>query len=311
VPPLNADGRVRRLLALVPWVVERQGPRLRDVCARFDISEEELLADLEVLWLCGLPPYSPDVLIDVDISRGRVWIRYADYFGRPLRLTPAEALTLLATGKTLLATPGTDPEGPLARGLDKLAAALGIDAGSAVDIALGPAPSEMLDALQVAAAEHRQVELDYYSYGSDQDRRRLVDPYAVFSAKGQWYLAAWCHAADDERLFRIDRMRSVTPLDTHFDPPAHPPDLAVFDPSESDPRVTLELAPGARWVAEQYPVEAVEELPGGQTRVVLVASRSAWLERLLLRLGPDARVIAGDATAGRVAASRLLERYRA
>ncbi|MCU1460610.1 MAG: putative DNA-binding protein [Acidimicrobiales bacterium] len=311
MPPPSADSRVRRLLALVPWVVEHDGPRLADVCARFGITEEELAADLELLWLCGLPPYSPDVLIDVDISDGRVWIRYADYFGRPLRLTPAEALALLAAGKTLLATPGTDPAGPLARGLDKLASALGIDAGAAVDIALGPAPGELLDALRAAAADHRQVELDYYSYGSDQDRRRVVDPYAVFSAKGQWYLSAWCHAVDDERLFRVDRIRSARMLDTSFDPPGVVPDLAVFEPGPDDPRVTLELEPGARWVAEQYPAEKVEQLSGGRARVVLVASRPAWLERLLLRLGPDARVVDGDATAGRAAAARLLERYRA
>jgi proteasome accessory factor C len=310
VPPLGADGRVRRLLALVPWVVEHDGPRLRDVSARFDIAEEELLADLELLWLCGLPPYSPDVLIDVDVSRGRVWIRYADYFSRPLRLTSAEALALLAAGKTLLATPGTDPDGPLARGMNKLATALGIDAGAAVDIALGPAPGELLDALRVAVADHRQVELDYYSYGSDEERRRVVDPYAVFSAKGQWYLAAWCHTVEDERLFRIDRIRSATPSDARFDPPARPPDLAVFEPGTDDPRVTLELEPGARWVAEHYPVEGAEELPGGRMRVVLVATRPAWLERLLLRLGPDARVVSGDADAGRLAASRLLRRYR-
>jgi proteasome accessory factor C len=311
MPPPSADARVRRLLALVPWVVEHDGPRLEDVCARFGITEEELAADLELLWLCGLPPYSPDVLIDVDISDGRVWIRYADYFGRPLRLTPAEALTLLAAGKTLLATPGTDPAGPLARGLDKLASARGRAAGAAVDIALGPAPGEMLDALRAAAADHRQVELDYYSYGSDQDRQRVVDPYAVFSAKGQWYLSAWCHAVDDERLFRVDRIRSARVLDTAFDAPGVVPDLAVFEPGPDDPRVTLELEPGARWVAEQYPAAKVEQRAGGRARVVLVASRPAWLERLLLRLGPDARVVDGDATAGPAAADRLLERYRA
>jgi proteasome accessory factor C len=175
---------------------------------------------------------------------------------------------------------------------------------------LGPAPGELLDQLRAAAADHRQVELDYYSYGSDEERRRVVDPYAVFSAKGQWYLAAWCHAVDDERLFRVDRIRSATPMDARFDPPARPPDLAVFEPNADDPRVTLELEPGARWVAEQYPVESVEDLPDGRTRVVLVASRPAWLERLLLRLGPEARVVEGDADAGRLAASRLLDRYR-
>jgi hypothetical protein len=38
-------------------------------------------------------------------------------------------------------------------------------------------------------------------------------------------------------------------------------------------------------------------------------SGEAWLARLLLRLGPDACVVAGDATPAAVAAGRILERY--
>ena len=61
---------------------------------------------------------------------------------------------------------------------------------------------------------------------------------------------------------------------------------------------------------EQYPVERVEERPGGGWRVRLVASERAWLERLLLRLGTDARVVDGPVEAASEAAGRLLSRYR-
>ena len=50
---------------------------------------------------------------------GHVSIRLADYFRRPLRLTPAEGLALLAAGRALLAVPGSDPDGPLATALDE------------------------------------------------------------------------------------------------------------------------------------------------------------------------------------------------
>ena len=112
MPKLSADDRLQRLLAVVPWVAARDGPRLDDVCTRFDCREDELVDDLQMLFLCGLHPYTPDMLIDVDIADGRVWIRYADYFARPLKLTPAEGLALLAAGRTLLATPGADPAAP-------------------------------------------------------------------------------------------------------------------------------------------------------------------------------------------------------
>ena len=87
-------------------------------------------------------------------------------------------------------------------------------------------------------------------------------------------------------------------------------DLAVGGDS---PLVTLELEPSGAWVAEAYPVERVEVLADGRLRVELRVGGRAWLERLLLRLGPAARVVAGPddlAGAGRAAAARVLERYR-
>jgi proteasome accessory factor C len=310
MPKLSADDRLQRLLAIIPWVAARDGPRVDEVCARFGCTEAELVEDLELLFLCGLHPYTPDMLIDVDIADGRVWIRYAEYFSRPLRLTPTEGLALLASGRTVLATAGHDDDGPLARGLDKLAVAMGVDAGEAVEIELGPVAEDLLGTLRAAAGAHRQVEIDYYSFGRDERARRVIDPYAVFSASGQWYVSGWCHRVEDERLFRVDRIASATPLESSFTPPKKTPDLAAYKPGAEDPRVTLELEPSARWVAEQYPVEKVEEVDGGRLRVTLVASQPAWLERLLLRLGRRASVVEGDEGAAAAAARRLLVRYQ-
>jgi proteasome accessory factor C len=313
VPRLGADERLQRLLALVPWVAARDGPALDEVCDRFGCTEAELVADLDLLFMCGLYPYTPDVLIEVDVADGRVWIRYADYFSRPLRLTPAEGLALLAAGKAAQAFPGADPAGPLARGLDKLATALGVRGDETLEVALGAVAEDVMDTLRTAVDRRRQVEIDYYSFGRDELTSRVVDPYAIFSASGQWYLSAYCHAVEDDRLFRVDRVRKAQLLDT----PVARSDggvAAVYQPRPDDPRVTLELEPAGRWVAEQYPLEDQKERPRGRLRVRLAVSERAWLERLLLRLGPDGRVVEATspelADAGRTGACRLLGRYR-
>lgn len=309
MPRVSADDRLQRLLALIPWVAGRDGPRVDEVCARFGCTEAELVEDLELLFLCGLHPYTPDVLIDVDIADGRVWIRYADYFSRPLRLTPAEGLALLAAGRTVLAASGGDDGGPLARGLAKLAAVMGVDPDEAVEIELGPVAESVVGTLRSAVAAHRQVDIDYYSFGRDERATRTIDPYAVFSAGGQWYVSAYCHRVEDERLFRVDRISSATLRDSGFDPPATPPELSAYRAGPQDRRVTLELEPAARWVVEQYPVEKVEALDGGRLRVTLAASHAAWLERLLLRLGDRGKVVDGDGEVAYRAARRLLARY--
>jgi proteasome accessory factor C len=307
--PNATSKRLRRLLALVPWVAAQDGPTIAEVCERFDCSEADLMEDLERLFLCGLYPFTPDTLIEVDIDRGRVWIRYADVFARPLRLTPAEGLAVVAAGAALLTSPVTTDSEPLARGLAKLAAVLGVDADEMVEVELGAAPPELLADLERAAGEHRRAEVEYYSYGRDQWTRRTIDPHRVFGSAGQWYVAAWCHRVRDDRLFRVDRMRSVRVLDETFTPPKRPPAAQVFSPRADDPTVVLELAPSARWVLEAYPHEKVEQRARGRVRVTLRVSERGWLERLLLRLGPDAKVVAGDKEVARDAARRLLLRY--
>jgi proteasome accessory factor C len=313
----DAAVRLRRLLTIIPWIVDHQGSRLDDLATRFGIKVGDLERDLELVPFCGLPPYTPDRLIDCEIVDGRVFLRFAEYFGRPLRLTPAEGFALLAAGQALLAVPGADGNGSLASALGKLAGVLG--GGDGMSVELGAA--RYLEPLRAAATASERIEIDYYTFGRDELTTRRIDPRAVFVASGQWYVDAFCHRADDDRLFRVDRVRGVRPTGEHFDPGTGTGAAAgaggsgvspgIFHPRPSDRRVTLLLNASAAWVPESYPVESVEETPDGRLRVVLVASERAWLERLLLRLGPTAEVL--DPAEVRVeaaeAARRLLVRY--
>jgi proteasome accessory factor C len=269
---------------------------------------KELERDLELIPFCGLPPYTPDRLIDCEIVDGRVFLRFAEYFARPLSLTPGEGFALLAAGQALLAVPGADPKGSLASALGKLAGVLGAGDGMAVE--LGPA--RYLEPLRAAAEASERVEIDYYTFGRDEMTTRRIDPRAVFAAAGQWYVDAYCHRAQDDRLFRVDRVRGVRPTGEHFDPATTGGATGgLFHPRPSDRRVTLLLNADAAWVPESYPVESVEEMPDGRLRVVLVANERAWLERLLLRLGPSAEVLepAEVRAEAAEAARRLLVRY--
>ncbi|MCP3855583.1 MAG: WYL domain-containing protein [Actinomycetia bacterium] len=314
---LTAGDRLRRLLAVVPWVADNPGVSIDAVAERFALDRDSLLADFEVIFMVGLYPYTPDQLIDVRFEDDRIWIDYADYFARPLRLTAKQALALVAAGSSLLEVPGADPDGPLARGLDKLASGVGVSDLDQIEVSLGDAPAGVLEQLQGAVNGARAVEIDYYSYGRDESSTRVVEPWRVHSDQGQWYLSGHCRQAAGERVFRVDRIRELTVLDETIEvPDTSRSTLGVYHPADDDPRVTLELEPNAAWVATQYPNEGVEDLGGGRTRVVLAVSAEAWLDRLLVRVGPEARVVAGHDDTGlvssrsRAVANRILSRYR-
>jgi proteasome accessory factor C len=311
-PRLTAPEKVARLLAVIPYVAGRGPVPIDEIATRFSYPRRELVADLTgVVGFVGVAPFTPDTMIEVTVDDEHVWIVYGKWFERPMRLEPGEALALYTAGRALLAATGDDASGPLLRGLTKLGAALGAGADAAVDIVLGSAEERVLADLRTAISDRRCVQLDYYSYGSDRRAERVVEPHRVFADDGQWYLAGWCRRAEGDRIFRVDRIHQATVLDEPFTPPAGA--IAVVDPSAAVERVTLDLAPEARWVVAQYPHDHTEELAGGGVRVTLPVTANAWLERLLVRLGAQARVVALPASAGHApaadAARRILGRY--
>jgi len=268
-------------------------------------------------------------LIEVDITDDRVQIHYADWFSRPLRLTPEEGARLLTAGRSVLSlsdsdTISDDPTGaeiddgrdaasPLLRALTKLGMALGDGADHAVEVRLGDAPEATLQTLRTAVADRTRVELAYYTYGRDELTTRTVDPARVFSDHGHWYLHGWCHRAGAERVFRVDRIREVR---STGEPVEH--ELAgggvAFAADGDDPRVELRLPADAAWVVEQYPTESTEVRDDGTLAVTMAVTAVPWLERLLLRLGPTAEIVAADEPLSpdlvSEAADRILSRYR-
>src|SRR4029077_5092879 len=162
--PKTAE-RLGRMLVIVPFLVQHPGSELSEVARAFDVPIDQLRRDLDLLFMSGLPPYGPGDLIDVEVDADdRIWIRMADHFARPLRLSRNEALALLLRGTELVATPGL-PEAPaLASALAKLRDTLGPDAvGDAARIQTATAglSPEHLGALRDAARDHERIEIEY------------------------------------------------------------------------------------------------------------------------------------------------------
>lgn len=305
--PLNV--RLRRLLVMLPWLMERGSATLAEMAERFQVTEKDLITDLEQAAMCGLPPFV-DEFIDLFIDDGVVTVGVPRFFTRPLRLTAPEGFALLMAGRAALALPGADTTGPLARALDKLEAVLGGDS-MVLDLAQPPAAATLVE----AAERHTMVQITYWSASSGTSTVRTVAPRAVFADRGRWYVVAGDDKSGEERTFRIDRITDWTPIDQA----AAPSDDVVrpgggdawFDELDDLPVATLRLGPAGRWVVERYPVRSVTS-DGDDTIVELAIVSENWLRDLLLQLGRDAHVLAppGWQTMAQQAARHLLtERY--
>jgi proteasome accessory factor C len=292
----GATEHLPRLLALVPWLLAHPDTPVGEVAEQFGVDERQVRRDLELIWMCGLPGHGPGDLIDVMYDGDRVSLSNAETISQPLRLTVDEALALVAALRTLLGVPGLVETDAVDRALAKLEAAAG---GVGDEVAV--APAEAADSAVVASVRHalaagRRLHLTYWVPARDEATERDVDPIRMFTAQGVPYLVGWCRRVDDLRTFRIDRVLSVSTLETPADVPPEARqralDAGLFTPAAEDRVVTLRLEPAARWVADYYPCETVIERGEGGLVVTLRARDDAWLRRLVLGLAGMAEVTA-------------------
>ncbi len=309
VPGAGTSRRLRRLLAVIGWLAQVGEAPIAVAAQRFGMSEKELVAELELAACCGTPPYTPDTLMEIEVSENSVRAFLPPEFGRPRRLTPAEGFAVAASARLLLAVEGSEDDA-LRRALAKLDAALGSREAVGLDV---DAP-EHLAAVREAVDGSRAIEIDYHSGSRDELTTRTVEPVQVVTIDGHWYLDAYCHRAGDMRRFRVDRIGAVRTLDQPAEPASMRtrPMEEMFVPGPGALEVHLELGRAAQWVPESVPVRAVARDEGGMvTDVVLDVSGMAWFERLLLQLGPSARVVSPPELTGLAAdaAQRVLARY--
>ena len=304
----GAREQVSRLLALVPYLQTRTNVSLKDVAADFGVQPDQIMKDLKVLWMCGLPGLTPDRMIEVDfeaiedetvgvVAEGVVRIDNADFLDRPVRLGSSEASALIVALRALREGSPDASHEVIDRCLVKLeeAAATGT-APPQVEVHLAGSDTGRRHAAVLADAinGNRQARLDYYVPTRDETTRRTVDPLELLTADGHDYLDAWCHLAGARRLFRLDRMHAVELVDEPRQEHALTPrDLSegLFEPGPEDVVAVVHLERYTRWVADYYPVDSVEELGEGRLAATLRVGDPRWLVRLALRLAPAVTVV--------------------
>lgn len=301
--------RLSRILALIPYVLDRQAVDVNEIIDRFGYSKDQLTRDLNTIFVCGLPGYGPGDLMEAYLDEDEVIIDAADFFAKAPRLTPVEALGLLAAGMTVIGSGEGSPA--LESAVRKLSKVMMPDADTSLVVDVLD-QSQNVGVLREAAAAGRVVRMVYRSVGKEETTEREVEPWSVFATLGRWYVLGYCRLVDDQRTFRADRIKELEVLDETFQRPESVPEPGVgYSPSKEDITCVLDLKPSARWVLEYYPVELIRESTRS-TRIRFHSPDAEVPARLLLRLGTDARLVEGPEVAARTEeiGRSLLAKYR-
>lgn len=272
-----AAQRARLLLSLLPWLRRGRTVRISDLSAALGVPPAEVTGLLHDLVFCGVPPFSPDALIDLDIQADTVTVvSEPPALSRPIRLTRAELGALLAA----LETAGVQASDPLVRKLADAAAGSGSIEHLAntlrarPDVGCAEVYATLADAIETA----RKVRVSYQPAGRDASTDRVVRPYGLVNRAGVWYLTAYCELACADRTFRLDRIRSVEPLDEPFSPPAEPATDVVPD-LDRLPIATLRIAAGYSVENRDWPGAVFDPQPDGSLLVSIPYASTRWVAR--------------------------------
>jgi proteasome accessory factor C len=199
--------RAARLLDLVPFISTHQGISLTDLAQEFSLTESELLSDLNTLWMCGLPGYTPLELIDLDFESGYVSIRNAEVLQR-VRLLTKQELVIILLGLDILGNSLAADRKDLQEGISQLISRIKKIVGN-IATAMPIVDSSHRATISQALKSRKDLIIKYHSTIRDTLTERTITPLEISLDHGFEVLHAYCQSAAGFRTFRLENMKSV------------------------------------------------------------------------------------------------------
>ncbi|MGA1243381.1 MAG: WYL domain-containing protein [Candidatus Nanopelagicaceae bacterium] len=208
----NAALRAIRLLDLVPYIVAHPGISITELAKVFSISRDEVLKDLNLLFLCGLPGYTPLELIDISFDEESVVIRDPQNLAAPRNLNESEALIArIALAALEESTPKTSAAYLQIIALrEKIAKAFTSSIpASAITFTLDKERATV-EAIENAIKQELDLEMTYNNVTKDSSSRRSITPISIIAEDKRTLVSAYCHSAKALRTFNLAQISEVS-----------------------------------------------------------------------------------------------------
>jgi proteasome accessory factor C len=283
--------RTARALDLVPFVIENPGISVEELAQEFQVTPTQMLADLSMIFMCGLPGYSTLEMIDLSYDDGYVSIIDPQVLTKPRTLSKSELVSLMLSLESLASL--RDPKDPLYGAIkklqQKLQGTINLPLTEIPVVIRSEAKSAHLPLVEKAITVGSALEITYISASSDKRSERVILPESIFSENGFIYLRAWCYLTQSSRTFRLDRIEMASTVAIgDLERVEHPGITA-------DERFVarLHIDKAARHFYEQNASLCTLESDDDSGLTVAIELRdSEWLVRSLMGYGAQIQVLA-------------------
>jgi len=289
--------RLMRLWGMLVYLGHHSHVSLETLAHEFGITKNQAEKDVKALSDVETPGQTGFYLVDLDYEAldedKEVRLKIGAPVTIPMHFADDDVAPLIAGLQALKDSEfvGSIPDRVevVDSALHKLKEIAGPQA-DALDLKLPQVPNPLVaQILAKSIMAGQRISIEYVTT-DDVVTRRDVDPVVVVTQDRHAYLRGYCYFRKQPRVFRLDRILKVTPLEMPVDQKnvatvTRDSNIAKEAAMAGSFDATVVLGPGARWLAEELPAY-VYDLPDGNFEVHLQVASRHWLEGLLLGVAP-------------------------
>jgi len=291
----NAVDRTARALDLIPYIVDRPGISVEELAQAFRTTAAEISETLNIVFMCGLPGYTPLELVDLNTDGGEVSIIDPQNLGKPRRLSQIEIISIILGIENLKSQGLSGPVSIIANSLiSKMTALLDdIRALQILESSKNVEPSVWREPIEKAIREKNVLEIDYAGISNDEMIVRKISPIRLYAQNGQLYVEAISQDSGEFRNFRLDRISKLADIGK-----TSTPDIRLDQGAAADIEVQVLIPKKDVLFLEKYQnIIESSEVIGDMRKVHFRVSQTNWLRRALASIDGDVVVLHPDSFA--------------
>ena len=209
----NAAKRALRLLDLVPYLNANQGATVRQVSERFEITDEEVIKDLDLISMCGLLGFTPLELIDISHEDGIITVRNPQNLDLPRNFNEEEVLLLQIALSALENLLPSERRSFIRNLRGKLRLEFRSDFPEAAFAYHGDVDDRKLRLIQSALTSNHKLKITYLNLAKDEVTTRTISPLRIIAETKRTLIEAYCETARAIRTFNLSQIQELIELD--------------------------------------------------------------------------------------------------
>ena len=292
---LSGTDRYNFMLALTGYLISNRQKKIEDVASHFAVTEQEIRSAVVTISLSGVGLYRPDELFFLDydlLEEGVIDLSFAPALESVPRLSTRQAAAIASGLAYLVQLVDSSDQKEISELLGILGK--GASGQQALPFMVQPQTKDAdLDKVRQAVAESRAIAC-YYRNSSGEVMQREIEPIRLESREASWYLRGFCRTNNEERVFRLDRMREITLLDMFSQRQSQSKDgEEIYAVRTTDTEVLFEVDPDAFSLIADYKPDF--DIKGNKSiQVKISIGQLENLGRIVARYSGKVRVLAPE-----------------